>query len=119
MSLPERKHPAKGVVDDDRLPTVIFLTVSGGPYGLEVLYSSIGVQGALLLLLITPLLWDIPTILTVLELNGMMPVTGVTLPFVSSGGSSLIASFMSLGLLVNIGQKRPIVMGQKFFEFDE
>src|SRR4030088_2622453 len=27
MSLPERKHPAKGVVDDDRLPTVIFLTV--------------------------------------------------------------------------------------------
>ena len=27
MALPERKHPAKGVVDDDRLPTVIFLTV--------------------------------------------------------------------------------------------
>jgi putative transposase len=27
MSLPQRTHPAKGVVDDDRLPTVIFLTV--------------------------------------------------------------------------------------------
>jgi amino acid transporter len=29
-----------------------------------------------LLLIITPLLWDVPAILTVLELNGMMPVTG-------------------------------------------
>jgi putative transposase len=27
MSLPERKHPAKGVFDDDRLPTVILLTL--------------------------------------------------------------------------------------------
>lgn len=47
----------------------------------------------------------------------LMPVTGVTLPFVSSGGSSLIASFMIIGLLVNIGQKRPIVMGKESFEF--
>ena len=50
--------------------------MSGGPYGLELLYAGTGVPGALLLLLITPLLWDIPTILTVLELNGIMPVTG-------------------------------------------
>ena len=49
----------------------------------------------------------------------LMPVTGVTLPFVSSGGSSLIASFMSIGLLLNVGQKRPIVMGKRVFEFEE
>jgi cell division protein FtsW (lipid II flippase) len=49
----------------------------------------------------------------------LMPVTGVTLPFVSSGGSSLIASFMSVGLLLNVGQKRPIVMGKRVFEFEE
>ncbi len=49
----------------------------------------------------------------------LMPVTGVTLPFVSSGGSSLIASFMSIGLLINIGQKRPIVMGRESFEFTD
>jgi len=30
----------------------------------------------LLLLMITPLLWDIPTIFTILELNSMMPLTG-------------------------------------------
>ncbi len=59
-----------------QLAAIIFLTVSGGPYGLEPLLTYAGKGGALLLLLITPLLWDIPTIATVLELNSMMPVTG-------------------------------------------
>ena len=59
-----------------QLVAVIFLTVSGGPYGLEPLLTYAGNNGALLLLIITPILWDVPTILTVLELNSMMPVTG-------------------------------------------
>lgn len=58
------------------LVAVIFFTVSGGPYGLEPLLSYAGRQGALLVLLLTPLLWDLPAILTVLELNSMMPVEG-------------------------------------------
>lgn len=59
-----------------QLAAVIFLTVSGGPYGLEPLLHQAGVHASLLLLILTPVLWDIPTILTVLELNSMMPVTG-------------------------------------------
>ncbi len=59
-----------------QLAAVIFLTISGGPYGLEPLLKSVGTGGALMLLILTPILWDIPTILTVLELNSMMPVTG-------------------------------------------
>jgi amino acid transporter len=59
-----------------QLIAVIFLTVSGGPYGLEPLLTYAGNNGALLLLIITPILWDIPTIFTVLELNSMMPVEG-------------------------------------------
>jgi amino acid transporter len=59
-----------------QLAAVIFLTVSGGPYGLEPLLSYAGNNGALLLLMITPVFWDIPIIFTVLELNSMMPVTG-------------------------------------------
>jgi amino acid transporter len=59
-----------------QLAAVIFLTVSGGPYGLEPLLTYAGNHGALLLLMITPFLWDIPTIFTVLELNSMMQVTG-------------------------------------------
>ena len=59
-----------------QLAALIFFTVSGGPYGLEPLLGYAGSHGALLLLMITPLLWDVPAILTVLELNSMMPVTG-------------------------------------------
>ncbi len=50
---------------------------------------------------------------------GMMPVTGVTLPFVSYGGSSLIASYMAAGLLLNVGQNRPLTLGKQAFEFDD
>lgn len=59
-----------------QLIAVIFFTVSGGPYGLEPLLDYAGQHGALLVLLITPMLWDVPAIFTVLELNSMMPVTG-------------------------------------------
>jgi len=59
-----------------QLIAVIFFTVSGGPYGLEPLLNYAGEHGALLILLITPMLWDVPAIFTVLELNSMMPVTG-------------------------------------------
>lgn len=36
---------------------------------------------------------------------GIMPVTGVPLPFVSSGGTSLFASMMAIGLLLNIHRR--------------
>src|SRR3569833_867049 len=58
------------------LIAVIFFTVSGGSYGLEPLLGHAGEHGAFLVLLITPLLWDVPAIFTVLELNSMMPVEG-------------------------------------------
>ncbi|HEX8524378.1 MAG TPA: FtsW/RodA/SpoVE family cell cycle protein [Tepidisphaeraceae bacterium] len=47
----------------------------------------------------------------------LMPVTGVTLPFVSYGGSSLVASFMATGLLLNIGQNRPFVVARSAFDY--
>jgi amino acid transporter len=72
--MPASRSPGK--LRSLQLAAVIFLTVSGGPYGLEPLFQYVGTHGALLLLLITPLLWDVPTILTVLELNSFMPVTG-------------------------------------------
>jgi len=66
------------------LAAVIFFTVSGGPYGIEPLIGYAG-QWAIPLLLVTPLLWDIPIILVVLELNGMMPVEGGYYEWVKRG----------------------------------
>lgn len=48
----------------------------------------------------------------------LMPVTGITLPFVSYGGSSLVSSFMAVGLLLNVGQNRPLVIARESFEYD-
>jgi len=78
--LSDNRSPFRGLggkkIRPVQLIALIFFTVSGGPYGLEPLVNYAGEHGALLLLLITPLLWDVPAIFTVLELNSMMPVTG-------------------------------------------
>lgn len=37
---------------------------------------------------------------------GIMPITGITLPFMSYGGSSLLTNFISLGIVLNIGMRR-------------
>lgn len=37
---------------------------------------------------------------------GLLPITGVPLPFVSYGGSSLITNFICIGLLLNISARR-------------
>ena len=37
---------------------------------------------------------------------GLLPITGVPLPFVSYGGSSLITNFACIGLLLNISSRR-------------
>ncbi len=66
------------------LAAVIFFTVSGGPYGIEPLLGYAG-SLAIPLLMITPLLWDIPIILVVLELNSMMPVEGGYYEWVKRG----------------------------------
>jgi len=49
---------------------------------------------------------------------GLMPITGMTLPFVSFGGSSLITNFVAIGLLINVSQHRPIRIARRPFEFD-
>jgi rod shape determining protein RodA len=37
---------------------------------------------------------------------GIMPITGIPLPFVSYGGSSLVATFLAIGLLENVHMRR-------------
>ncbi len=35
----------------------------------------------------------------------LMPITGITLPFVSYGGSSLVSNFLIMGMVLNIGMR--------------
>ena len=44
---------------------------------------------------------------------GLTPITGLPLPFVSFGGSSLLTSFLALGLLTSIGARRVRVMASQ------
>jgi len=44
---------------------------------------------------------------------GLMPITGLTLPLVSYGGSSLVVSTATIGLLNNIGRCRPFSVARK------
>jgi len=37
---------------------------------------------------------------------GVMPITGLPLPFFSYGGNALLANFLSLGLVLNVGMRR-------------
>ncbi len=47
---------------------------------------------------------------------GLAPITGMTLPFVSYGGSSLWANFIALGLLISVAQHRPLLIANPPFE---
>ncbi len=43
---------------------------------------------------------------------GLMPITGIPLPFISYGGSAMITNFIGLGLLLSVSSKR----NKKMFE---
>jgi amino acid transporter len=53
-----------------------YFMVAGGPYGLEDIVQKTGYRGTLLILVVTPLLWSLPTALMVSELAAAIPEEG-------------------------------------------
>ena len=45
------------------------------------------------------------TCLNLMVVTGIIPVTGVTLPFLSYGGSSLLVSMIEIGIILNVNKK--------------
>ncbi|HLK36431.1 MAG TPA: APC family permease, partial [Polyangiaceae bacterium] len=54
----------------------LYFMVSGGPYGLEELPKRVGFAVGILVLLVTPLVWSVPTALMVGELAAALPDEG-------------------------------------------
>jgi amino acid transporter len=50
--------------------------VAGGPYGLEEIVRHAGYSGAILILVVTPFFWSMPTALMVSELSSALPESG-------------------------------------------
>ena len=48
----------------------------------------------------------VQTVVNVIMANGFMPAIGIPLPFVSYGGSALIAYFAALGIVLNVHMRR-------------
>ncbi len=46
------------------------------------------------------------TLLNLAVVTGLIPVTGVTLPFISYGGTSLLVSMIEIGIILNIGSQK-------------
>lgn len=93
---------------------VIYFTVAGGAFGLEGLIGASAPGMALILMLITPFIWSMPTVLMVVELATAMPVEGGFYVWVKRGlgrfwafvqgwlvwlyGLVIAASFAALGV---------------------
>lgn len=88
----------------------LFVIVIG--CGLEIATSNTDPFGRLLAVGITAM-FTIQLIVNVSMTIGLMPITGLTLPLVSYGGSSLLVSITSIGLLNNVGRCRPFSVARK------
>ena len=54
----------------------------------------------------------IQAVLNLCVVVGLIPVTGVTLPFLSYGGSSLLVSMSSIGIILNVNKCSSLTNGQ-------
>ena len=84
------------------LVIVLFLTV--GYLGIRTSLGAPDTFGALLAAGITAWIC-IQAFVNIGVVVGLIPVTGIPLPFVSAGGSSLIVSFAAVGILLSISRE--------------
>lgn len=80
--------------------------------GLEIAGNNTDPFGRLLAAGIV-IMFAVEIIVNVSMTMGLMPITGLTLPLVSYGGSSLLVNMAAVGLLNNVGRCRPFSVAPK------
>lgn len=50
---------------------------------------------------------------------GLIPIIGITLPFVSAGGSSMISLWVMNGIIFSVAMRRPVPPFRPTFEYDD
>jgi cell division protein FtsW (lipid II flippase) len=80
--------------------------------GLEIAAGNTDPFGRLLAVGIV-VMFAVEVLVNVSMTVGLMPITGLTLPLVSHGGSSLLVSMTSIGLLNNVGRCRPFTVAPR------
>ncbi|SFU28438.1 cell division protein FtsW [Clostridium sp. DSM 8431] len=73
--------------------------------GIKVALNARDTYGMLLALGITSVI-AVQTIINIAVVTGSMPVTGVPLPFISYGGTSLLITMSAMGVLLNISRQK-------------
>ena len=73
--------------------------------GFDIAYSTNDRYGKLVAVGIVVLL-GLQVVINIAMTIGLMPVVGIPLPLVSYGGSSLLTTFIAIGLLLNVGMRR-------------
>ena len=72
--------------------------------GVKVAMKSKDTYGTLLAVGITSII-AVQAIINIAVVTGSMPVTGVPMPFISYGGTSLVINMMAMGILLNISRQ--------------
>ncbi len=80
--------------------------------GLEIAANNTDPFGRLLAVGIVAM-FTVEVLINISMTVGLMPITGLTLPLVSYGGSSLLVSMIAVGLLNNVGRCRPFSVAPK------
>ena len=91
--------------------TVVLLYIFLFRRAFEIARKARDREGALLALGITGL-YAVQSVVNIGMAIGLFPVTGLTLPFISYGGTSLLFSFTTIGILLNISyaNRRPVLL---------
>ncbi|OGW74598.1 MAG: rod shape-determining protein RodA [Omnitrophica bacterium RBG_13_46_9] len=75
--------------------------------GIKIMQSTPDIYGRLIATGVVTL-FSLQVVINIGMTIGFLPVVGITLPLISYGGSSLITTLILIGVLLNIGMRRPL-----------